>query len=224
MRQPVRAVEGFEAVGKAEAAARSQLYLLLSETFRVPDPESYEDARSGQLKEWVLEAMGRLPYPLDVKKEVEFLTTKSDYEEFNSEFIRLFEVGAPRPPCPLNESGYVGGQIGVFKELVSFYNFFDLSVSKAKELPDHLRIELDFMHFLTFQEVERARRGLDAGPFLRAERDFQTRHLSRWIPALRDRVIKAEGSDFYRNLTEMLNRFVDTEGRFLAQLAAANES
>jgi len=220
----VREVEGFQKVGKAEAAARSQLYLLFSESFQVPDEESYDDVRSGQLREWVLEAIGRLPYTFDVREKVELLTTDTDYEDFNSEFMRLFELGNPGPPCPLNESGYISGQTGIFKELVSFYNFFDLSVSKAKELPDHLRIELDFMHFLTFNEVERASQGLEIRPFLTAERDFQSRHLSRWIPLLRDRVSKAEASVFFQNLTELLEGFVQSEGQFLAGQLAEHES
>jgi DMSO reductase family type II enzyme chaperone len=177
MRRVVDEVEGLKDAAKLGIAARSQLYLLLSDGFKVPDEELYSDVRSGQFRTWILETIEKLPYQLDAHARVEALTTEVDYDDFNSEFVRLFEVGTPNPPCPLYESSYVGGQIGVFRELVSFYNFFDLSVSKARELPDHLRIELDFIHFLTFRELERVHAGTEAGSYVRAARDFLERHL-----------------------------------------------
>ena len=172
MRSLIHEVKGLEGTEQVRAAARSELYLLFSDSFHVPDEEFTEDVRSGKFSEWVRDAAGRLAYPLDVDGSAGMLHAQVDYQEFNSEFMRLFEVGLTAPYCPLNESQYLTAQTTIFKELVSFYNFFDLSAAKAKELPDHLRIELDFMHFLTFKQVERLHSGLDAGSFVRAARDF----------------------------------------------------
>jgi len=215
MRKLVHEVGGLEGVKEVGTSARSQLYLLLSTSFQVPDDEFYGDVRSGKFRAWVLEAIEKLPYELDVKRSVELLTAEVEYEDFNSEFMRLFEVGSPRPPCPLNESDHLGGQMGLFKELVSFYNFFDLSVSKAKEFPDHLRIELDFMHFLTFKEVEAVHSGREAGSFARAGRDFLERHLGRWAPLLCRRVKDSEALEFFQGLTGLLETFIGYEARFL---------
>ncbi len=107
--------------------------------------------------------------------------------------------------------------MGLFKELVSFYNFFDLSVLKAKEFPDHLKIELDFMHFLTFKEVERIHSEREAGSFARAGRDFLERHLGRWAPLLCQRVKDSEGLEFFQGLTGLLETFVGYEAKFLNQ-------
>ncbi len=112
--------------------------------------------------------------------------------------------------------------MGLFKELVSFYNFFDLSVSKAKELPDHLRMELDFMHFLTFKEVERVHSGMEAGSFARAGRDFLERHLGRWAPPLCQRAKDSEALEFFQGLTGLLETFIGYEAKFLNQTLASD--
>ncbi len=224
MRRLVHEVDGLEGVKEVATSARSQLYLLLSDSFQVPDDEFYADVRSGKFRALILEAIEKLPYELDVKGSVELLTAEVDYEDFNSEFMRLFEVGSPSPPCPLNESGYLSGQMARFKELVSFYNFFDLSVSRAKELPDHLRIELDFMHFLTFKEVERVHSEMEAGSFARAGRDFIERHLGRWAPLLCQKVTDSEGLEFFQGLTGLLETFIGCESKFLNQTPALDSS
>lgn len=215
MRKLVSEVEGLKGVAEVGASVRSQLYLLFSDSFHVPDEEFYNDVRSGELGGWIRDAMERLPYALDGKDSVELLNAGVDYPEFNSEFMRLFEVGLPGPKCSLNESQYLGGQAKVFEDLVRFYNFFDLSAAQARELPDHLRIELDFMHFLTFKETERIHSGMDAGSFVRAERDFLERHLGRWVPLLRQKVEKDAALDFFRGLARLIEGFISRECAFL---------
>ncbi len=215
MRKLVSEVEGLEGAAEVGASARSQLYLLFSDSFHVPDEEFYTDVRSGKLGGWIRDALERLPYALDGKNSVELLKAEGDYPEFNAEFMRLFEVGLPGPKCPLNETQYLGGQATVFEDLVRFYNFFDLSAAQARELPDHLRIELDFMHFLTFKETERLHGGLDAGSFVRAQRDFLERHLSRWAPLLRPKAEEAAALDFFQGLTGLLEGFICCECAFL---------
>lgn len=212
MRELVCEVQGFVGVEEVGASARSQLYLLLSDSFHAPEEEFYTDVRSGKYKGWIRDARGRLPYELDGKDIVEMLEVQADYKEFNSEFMRLFEV---QPICPLYESQYIPGQATTFKELISFYNFFDLSAAKAGELPDHLRIELEFMHFLTFKEAERLHSGRDAGSFVRAERDFLQRHLGRWVPLVHQKMEKFAELDFFKGLTGLLERFVNCECAFL---------
>ncbi len=67
MRRLVHKVGGLEGVKKVGTAARSQLYLLLSDSFQVPDQEFYTDVRSGKFRAWILEAIEKLPYEFDVK-------------------------------------------------------------------------------------------------------------------------------------------------------------
>ena len=211
LRRLVHEIKGLEGVEEVGASARSELYLLFSDCFHVPEEEFYTDVKSGIFREWIRDAIGRLDYQLDVEDSGEMLNAQVNYKEFNSEFMRLFEVGLTAPSCSLYESQYISGQTTIFKELISFYNFFDLSTAKARELPDHLRIELDFMHFLTFKEVERLHNGMDAGSYVRAERDFLQRHLGRWVPLLNQKVEIIARLDFFKGLTRLLERFISCE-------------
>jgi DMSO reductase family type II enzyme chaperone len=221
MRELVHEVSGLETTEEVETSARSQLYLLLSDSFQIPDNEFYTDVKSGQFRNWISDAMTQLPYELAAGEAVERLSADVDFDTFNSEFMGLFEVGNPQPSCPLYESLYVGaGQLNTFREMVSFYNFFDLSVSKARERPDHLRIQLEFMHFLTFKEIQRAHGGRENGSYLKASRDFLDRHLNKWLPLLRQGVEEADGLEFYQGLTLLLEAFTREESKFLAQTLA----
>lgn len=216
MRSIVSEVKGLEGLPALGASARSQLYLLFSDSFHVPDEEFYTDLKSGALKQWIQGALGRLPYQLAVQDSVELLDAAANYEEFNSEYMRLFELG---PLCPLYESQYTGGQATVFEELVSFYNFFGLTAAQARELPDHLRIELDFMHFLTFKEAESLHSGADPGSFVRAERDFLQRHLGRWAPLLSQKAEQFARLDFFKGLTKLVSEFIHSECAWLQDSA-----
>lgn len=215
MRRFICGVEGLDGVEEVRTSARSQLYLLFSDSFHVPDEEFYTDVRSGKFRGWIRDAIERLTYKLDEKDSVEMLDAQVDYPEFNSEFMRLFEVGTVRPPVSLKESQYIPGQTTIYEELIRFYNFFDLSAAKAGELPDHLRIELDFMHFLTFKEAERLHNGMDPGSFVNAERDFLQRHLARWVPLLHQKVENFARLDFFKGLTRLLEEFISCECRSL---------
>lgn len=221
MRELVHEVSGLETTEEVETSARSQLYLLLSDSFQIPDKEFYADVKSGQFRSWISDAMAQLPYELAAGEAVEMLSSDVDFDTFNSEFMRLFEVGNPQPSCPLYESWYVSaGQLNTFRELVSFYNFFDLSVSTARERPDHLRIQLEFMHFLTFKEIQRVHGGRENESYLKAARDFLDRHLNKWLPLLRQGVEEADGLEFYQGLTQLLEAFTREESKFLAQTLA----
>lgn len=219
MRKFIYSLEGLEKAEEVETSARSQLYLLFSDSFHVPDEEFYTDVRSGTLKGWVRDAMERLPYKLDFMDSVEQLDAQVGYEEFNSEFMRLFEV---RPVCSLNESQHRGSHTTVLEDLVRFYNFFDLSAAGARELPDHLRIELDFMHFLTFKEAEKLHSGMDSGSFVRAESDFLQRHLVEWVPLVHQKVDQFAQLDFFKVLTRLLERFISCECELLKDRAASS--
>jgi len=67
----------------------------------------------------------------------------------------------------------------VFEELMRFYSFFGLQRGEGAEMPDHLSVELEFMHYLTHLESQATLEpeGLDS--LHRAQRDFLQRHVQR---------------------------------------------
>lgn len=99
-------------------------------------------------------------------------------------------------------------------DVVSFYRSFGLSIAEtAAERADHVSIECEFMHFLTYKE-SLARQGLQAGRVglvFNAERVFLEEHLGRFLPALALKVRRSDPDPLYRAVVELADRFVRDE-------------
>lgn len=186
------------------AGARSKLFAILAQAFSPPTPEGFASLRSAQLNQEIRQALDVLPEPFPEKLRGAWSAVRgalrgrsaADYE---AEYLRLFEVGIPAAPCPLYESAYgpPDRRREVMGELVRFYNHFGLSLgSKARELPDHLRVELEFLHYLTFLEAQGRQEARPVESLMLAQADFHERHLNRWTPHLWARLSRQGGASF----------------------------
>lgn len=201
-----------------ETAARSRLYQLLMMAFSFPDDEFFEAIRDGSFAAAIQDACAALPYELAVQG---LHTAEGSYDEFESEYIRLFDVGAAGPPCPLYGGTYIGDRMKVMEDAVRFYNYFQLRMSpQMHELPDHVTTELEFLHYLTYREVEVRQLGADPGSLLRAERDFLARHLCKWFPRLDARLAKQTTNPFFPALVRFALSFFNSDRAYAAEAAA----
>ena len=106
----------------------------------------------------------------------------------------------------------MGARMKTMEEVVRFYNHFGLTLSESpRELPDHVTTELEFLHFLAFREAQAIEQGAEADPFRRAQRDFIARHLGRWIPKLRAKLVGANAMPFFAELVGRLERLLKNE-------------
>ena len=219
-------IENLETAEELQAAARSRLYDLLARAFAVPDPAFYQAVREGAFAAQVWDNLAALPYAfaLDDGEAVrQQLGEVGSHEELQSEYIRLFDVGTPRPPCPLYGGEYKKGRKGVMEELIRFYNYFGLRPStRSRDMPDHVTIELEFMHFLTFREVIALHHQQDRTSYLRAERDFLERHLCAWVPRLVERLGRQQPHPFYAALAGLAEAFLAADLRYLEGVLQAN--
>jgi DMSO reductase family type II enzyme chaperone len=186
------------------AAARSKLYKSLQVLFAFPDAESFELLGSGWLASCVAELSRDLPYR---PPEPPALTPGelSDVDTYAAEFIRIFEVSVGGPPCPLSEGLYFDDRQKKMEELIRFYDYFDLRIEKPGEvLMDHILVELDFMHYLTFREADALVCGKDPAPYRYAQRDFLERHLLKWVPKMLDMLRKAGPPPVFVAMGELL--------------------
>ena len=207
-------------------AARSRMYRLLASAFTFPEETFHRTALGGEFLSEVLEIAAGLPYALPLAEGEPLRTVlggvSADYVEFQSEYVRLFDVGVPRPPCPLYGGLYLGSRRGVMEEVTRFYNHFGLSLDgESRELPDHITTELEFMHFLTFQEVTALQREKDRGPYLRAQRDFLQRHLARWVPQVRVLAEKQRAAPFFLGLVGLTEAFLLADLAYVASLVGS---
>lgn len=202
-----------------DSANRSRLYAVLADTFRFPTPEFHDLVRGSAYRDWLRTLAASLPYPLAIADDA--LAAPSGYVDLQAEYIRLFDVGPKgRPPCTLYEGEYRGGaRMQVMEELVRFYDHFGLTLSaEQRELPDHLTVELEFLHYLTFKETAALERGLDPDAYRRAEIDFLARHPSRWLPRVRAKVVEERAEPPFAALVCAAVDFVRADLAYLQSL------
>jgi DMSO reductase family type II enzyme chaperone len=211
---------GLSSEPERTAAARSRLYRLLAIAFAFPDQEFYGAVHDGTFAKTAVEIAAALPYDLTAAVTLGLGTVAEPYGDFESEYIRLFDVGAAGPPCPLYGGVYVGDRMKVMEDATRFYNFFGLRLSPdMRELPDHITTELEFMHYLTFREAEARQHGVDALPLLRAQRDFLARHLCRWVPQLQARLARQTTPPFFTALVQFVATFFVHDRQYAAAAA-----
>jgi DMSO reductase family type II enzyme chaperone len=187
------------------ASARSALYRLLAHSFNFPTLDFYKLVKSGEFFTTVRGILNALPH-LEVAQSCEnkLRGVRADFDQFCVEYVRLFDVGSGRgkPPCPLYGGEYpIRPRLDVMEELVRFYEYFDLALSQQdRELPDHLSVELEFLHYLAFRESDAFERGADPSPYQRAQADFIERHTGQWLPVMRGKLEAQAPLPFFAGL------------------------
>ena len=219
-----------------QTAARCRLYNLFAEVFRYPDETFRTQVRKGELEKTFQALLNELPYPFALSPEESGALRLPDSmkdEDLEVEFVRLFEAGPGGPPCALVESAYCEDRKVVFKEIILFYNHFGLSYAEGEqdERPDHLCLEMEFLHWLTFEEVHALQTEVDPAACRRGQRDFLERHLLVWVTKLDERLdliveklpeeeVCREAVSLYRGLVKLLQRFLEQELLYLKALLA----
>ena len=185
--------------------ARSAIYKLLAGAFAFPTETLVESVAAGEFLRDMTSVGQHLPFapPLDAGARAAFADPSLTHDELQQEYIRVFEVGAVRPLCPLYEGAHRAGRMKIMEELVRFYEHFGLQPHPA-DRPDHLCAQLEFMHFLCFKQAAAISSQGDVEGLALAQRDFLARHLCLWLPRLRKRLESCDGAPaFYLSLTRL---------------------
>ncbi len=124
------------------------------------------------------------------------LPLPAEYREYEQVYLSTFEVGAPHPPCPLIESHWNKRHSvpTVLRENLLFYTQFGLQLrSSVNETADHLRHQLEFLHYLCRLEatcVDRHDRATDARQIAHGRQDYLERHIASWVPAAAESLVQ----------------------------------
>lgn len=202
---------------------RSAIYRQLANGFRYPTEALYESFRNGEFLSGLFQSVALVPHLESLVDEVSAAREKVEKEmagvafcDFEPDYVGMFDVGFPEPPCPPYEGVYREGErISTMMAVSEFYRHFGLAMGGegTKELPDYICAELEFLHFLTFKEFQ-ARQENDPellNGYLLAQRDFLERHLARWLPKFCERVRSAGEVPFYPELAGLTAEFVANE-------------
>ncbi|MBE7470898.1 MAG: molecular chaperone TorD family protein [Anaerolineales bacterium] len=137
------------------------------------------------------------------------------------EYTRLFINAVPHVLAPPYASAYnhLGLLLGQPAEAaVQAYRQAGLVFApEAFDLPDHLAAELEFMFYLSREELAAHKAGdLTCAEELRERRrDFLTHHLLAWLPAWRARVVEADRTGFYATLAQLVETWLRADAAAL---------
>lgn len=146
----------------------------------------------------------------------------AELARLRAEYSGLFEVGSQGPPAPIREDLQTGQRAGTREEVVRFYDYFGYVLDgKFAWQPDHLSVELEFMHYLCYRESQ-AGNDADALSFQLAQADFSGRHLVAWLPQLAQNVDKIAAGSLYARVVAAVREFVVADNDWqLATIADA---
>jgi DMSO reductase family type II enzyme chaperone len=203
----------------ADAATRSRIYALLAECFSYPAGTVLERWRTGTLDRLLREVLAGLPEPTMLLSPL--LADAGDATDgLQLAYSRLFDVCGPRPAVSMLERRYRPGdepEQPLWEDLLRCYRYFGLDFSRGglRESPDHLLLELEFMHYLTFLEAG-AQRGRD--DLRRGQRDFLTAHLGRWCGPFAEALARQNEGGPYAALAILLRDVVMLDLDYLNEL------
>jgi putative dimethyl sulfoxide reductase chaperone len=121
-------------------------------------------------------------------------------------FIGPFDVLAPPYSSIYLESGrQIQGESTRYAEEI--YREAGIAMSlDFKDIPDHIKVELEFMYYLYFQYVE-----TNELKYLNTLTKFNHTHLSKWISPFKEQVHNRAKLDFYKSLADLTAKVVMIE-------------
>jgi DMSO reductase family type II enzyme chaperone len=121
----------------------------------------------------------------------------ASYEQYESAYIALFDVGIPEPPVPLFESAHDKSHPAqeIALENTYFYEVLGLKSDPGRAVPDYLVTQLEFLAALRYT-CERTSEESTAVSLARAETEFLERHLLNWVSTAKVRLDRTNAPGF----------------------------
>ena len=237
--QPV-AIKDSPAVERA--LNRSKMYLLFSWSLLFPEDEEFLDyLQCGEFVEDGRAALDGLRAALEgsggdrTKQKIAALHKQLDQIEklvsaecvnwklidLQSEHRRVF-TNVITLDCPPYETlfgnDHVFAQSHVMGDIAGFYKAFGVELSKdVHERLDHLSVEFEFMHFLTYKEsYSRCHDGMEKTEIVvEAQKKFVKNHVGRWVPLFSRMLSKKADSGLFKLVADSMSDWMDFEVAFL---------
>ncbi|MCM1565655.1 MAG: molecular chaperone TorD family protein [Dehalobacter sp.] len=120
----------------------------------------------------------------------------------------------PPPPCEAVWTEHTHDAAAVLQELSEVYRKSGMIVSdEAKERPDYIGVELEYLSQLAVQEIEAWQSGNEdkARELLAKQYHFLIEHPGRWMPRFIEESLSMADTDFYKGHLSMLHSFLAHE-------------
>jgi len=196
---------------------RSNCFKLLAVCFYEPDKELF-------LKERLCENLAALFADFNfadseaAAKKMRVALKEKSHEEMIVDYARLFigpfeMIASPYGSVYLEDSKRLMGDSTLYVQ--KMYQEAGLSL-EAHEAPDHIALELEFMHFLCFAEAEAAASANNEQVHSLAGKQtkFFRKFLASWVPEFCIAIRNGTNNDFYAALADCLESFVKNVASF----------
>lgn len=194
---------------------RSDCYRLLGEGFFAPEPERFLREELGLALADALRAVHPDTEAAAHAAAFHEALWASSAVELSVDHAALF-VGPFALKAPPYGSVYLeeGRTLMGDTTLAAQARYADTGLTVAvSEPPDHITVELEFMHYLAGREAQALARGDEAtaASLAGAQRQFLAEHLGAWAPAFCADVALGAQTAFYRALADCLLSFLAAE-------------
>lgn len=201
------------------ALARSFAYRLLSQSLTYPTAAAVCALRTEDLPA-ALEVADLLPATVaQALQTFARVASRTEADVLQREHRRVF-THVVSADCPPNETVYTAKH--VFQEtldlgdLSGFYRAFGLELAE-RERPDHISVELEFMHLVALKEAyARVRHTASRVRLCRqVQRAFLRDHLGRWAPLFAQLLARKAGAGYYAAAAALLQALLASDCRHL---------
>ena len=179
----------------------NDLYRFFAFAFAPPTRECFKLLSQPGLHE----ALRNLWKQLECEGEFPGFEWFADYEQYESAYIALFDVGIPEPPVPLFESAHDKTHPAqeIALENSYFYEILGLKSDPSRAVPDYLITQLEFLAALRYTR-EHTSEESTAVSLARAETEFLERHLLNWLPTAKAKLGRTSALGFPALMTLLL--------------------
>lgn len=193
-------------------AARADAFKLLAACFYLPEKELFE-------RESVFENLSSLIKRFCPKAAAYVQKMAGAFRDYSEEdlrvdFAKLFVgpnelIAPPFGSVYLDQGKLVMGDSTM--DVSRIYAEEGLVLDEAvKQPPDHVALELEFMHYLIMREIRALNEGDEASAKEKLEKqsEFIEKNLAAWVPEFAARIKEGTGNRYYRALAECLEAFM----------------
>lgn len=210
------------------AAARAALYSLLAQALNYPDKDLVESLCQGDLLGETLDALevlgitGMEDYLNGLQKE----STAASVDqaalllEIEKDYTWMCFASKPRRLVYLYESVYNEGNLfaeSTFK-IARLYYDAGLKIEEDFRLPpDHIAVELEFMSFLSFKEMDGIKTGDSKVADYAVELQSKTleEHLNNFALTVADNIGKHAKTSFYQGVAKVMRALFSNPANFV---------
>jgi TorA maturation chaperone TorD len=195
-------------------------FRLLSDCFFLPDPVLSEKLETLEFNmTHVCDAA--IPFVQNMRKEFE---AGEDLEPLKVAFSKLF-VGPYQMSAVPYGSVYLEGERKMMGDstldVINRYREAGLdTAANFKDAPDHITVELEFMYYLIFREIEAfANSDIETAiGFFQKQKSFLEDHLMAWMPEFANSIIENAENPFYPNLAKATTMFLNENYRIVCSV------